>query len=102
MASAAVFTSLSIIEVLFAYVCRSDKKPVFKIGFFSNMIMLLCVIGTLLIQALVISNPVTSAWLKIPLMPTHVYVMIVITALDCIVIFELVKVMLAKIFHKEI
>ena len=101
MASAAVFTSLSVIEVLFAYVCRSDKKSVFKIGLFSNMIMVICVIGTLLLQGIVISNPITSAWLKIPLMPTHVYLMILITSLDCIVIFEFVKVFLAKIFHKE-
>ena len=101
MASAAVFASLSIIEVLFAYICRSDKKPVFKIGLFSNMIMVFCVIGTLLLQAIVISNPLTAAWLKIPLMPTHVYLMIIITALDCIVIFEFVKVLLAKVFHKE-
>ncbi len=101
MASAAVFTSLSIIEVLFAYICRSDKKPVFKIGLFSNKVMLLCVIGTLLLQSIVISNPLTSAWLKIPIMPIHVYTIIIIAALDCIVIFEIVKVLLAKIFHKS-
>lgn len=100
MASAAVFTSLSVIEVLFAYVCRSDKKPIFKIGLFSNMVMVLCVIGTLFLQVLVISNPVTASWLKIPLMPNHVYVMIIIAALDCVLIFEFVKVIIAKIFHK--
>lgn len=100
MASAAVFTSLSVIEILFAYVCRSDKKTVFKIGIFSNMIMILCFIGTLLIQFLVISNPVTASWLKIPLMPNHVYAIIIIVALDCFVIFEVVKVALAKMFNK--
>ena len=100
MASAAVFTSLSIIEVLFAYVCRSDKKPAFRVGLFSNMIMVLCVVGTLILQFLVISNPITASWLKIPLMPKHVYVMIIIAALDSVVIFEIVKVLLAKVFHK--
>ena len=100
MASAAVFTSLSIIEVLFAYVCRSDKRPVFKIGLFSNMVMVLCVIGTLILQVLVISNPVTASWLKIPLMPNHVYIMIIVASIDCVVIFEFVKVILAKMFHK--
>lgn len=100
MASAAVFTSLSIIEVLFAYICRSDKKPVFKIGLFSNKVMLLCLIGSLLLQFFVISNPVSASWLKIPLMPNHVYALIIIMALDCMVIFEVVKVILAKIFHK--
>ena len=101
MASAAVFTSLSIIEVLFAYVCRSDKKPAFRVGLFSNMIMVLCVVGTLILQFLVISNPITASWLKIPLMPKHVYAMIIIAALDSVVIFEIVKVLLAKIFHKN-
>ena len=100
MASAAVFTSLSIIEVLFAYVCRSDKKPSFRVGLFSNMIMVLCVVGTLILQFLVISNPITASWLRIPLMPKHVYVMIIIAALDSVVIFEIVKVLLAKVFHK--
>ena len=100
MASAAVFTSLSIIEVLFAYVCRSDKRPVFKIGLFSNMVMVLCVICTLILQVLVISNPVTASWLKIPLMPNHVYIMIIVASIDCVVIFEFVKVILAKMFHK--
>lgn len=100
MASAAVFTSLSIIEVLFAYVCRSDKRPVFKIGLFSNMVMVVCVIGTLILQVLVISNPVTASWLKIPLMPNHVYIMIIVASIDCVVIFEFVKVILAKMFHK--
>ena len=100
MASAAVFTSLSIIEVLFAYVCRSDKKPAFRVGLFSNMIMVLCVVGTLILQVLVISNPITASWLRIPLMPKHVYAMIIIAALDSVVIFEIVKVLLAKVFHK--
>ena len=100
MASAAVFTSLSIIEVLFAYVCRSDKKPAFRVGLFSNMIQVLCVVGTLILQFLVISNPITASWLRIPLMPKHVYVMIIIAALDSVVIFEIVKVLLAKVFHK--
>ena len=100
MASAAVFTSLSIIEVLFAYVCRSDKKPAFRVGLFSNMIMVFCVVGTLILQFLVISNHITASWLKIPLMPKHVYAMIIIAALDSVVIFEIVKVLLAKVFHK--
>lgn len=100
MASAAVFTSLSIIEVLFAYVCRSDKKPIYKIGLFSNFIMVICVVGTLILQMFVISNPVTASWLKIPLMPMHVYFMIIMAAIDCVVLFEIVKVTLARIFNK--
>ena len=30
----AAFTTLAIIEMLFAFICRSDKKSIFKIGIF--------------------------------------------------------------------
>ncbi len=101
MASAAVFISLSVIEILFAYICRSDKKSIFRIGLFSNKPMALCVIGTLLIQFLVISNNVTASWLKIPEIPSNIYFFIILTAVDCIVIFEIIKLLLAKIFVKD-
>ncbi len=101
MAGAAVFISLSIIEILFSFVCRSDRKTATQIGIFSNIPMILCLVGTLILQYIVVTNPTFAEWLKIPNMPSHIYVMIIIASVDCIIIFEFIKVILAKKFLKN-
>lgn len=101
MASAAVFISLSIIEILFSFVCRSDRKTVAKIGFFSNIPMVFCLFGTMVLEFFVVTTPVLAEWLKVPVMPSHIYLMIIIASIDAVLIFEFVKVVLAKIYIKE-
>ncbi len=101
MASTAVFITLSIIEILFAIVCRSDKKSIFKIGLLSNKIMLLCVIGTLIIQGLVIFTPTIANLLKIAILPTNLYVMIGIVCILTMILFDIIKIINAKIFLKK-
>ncbi len=101
MAGAAVFISLSIIEILFSFVCRSDRKPVTKIGIFSNIPMIFCLVGTILLQFFVVTTPVFAEWLKIPEIPSHIHFMIIIASVDCVIIFEFVKVFLAKKFLKQ-
>ncbi|MEG0873412.1 MAG: cation-translocating P-type ATPase [Clostridia bacterium] len=101
MAGGAVFITLSIIEILFAFICRSDKKSVFKIGIFANKPMLLCVLGTLILEVLIIISPVLSGWLKIPLLTKDIYIMIAIVSVASIVVFECVKLALAEIFLKK-
>ena len=100
-ARGAIFIAFSIIEILFAFVCRSDRKSVFKIGLFSNKPMLICVAGTLLIQILIVLNPLFSSWLKIPNLSNDLYILIATFSISSVMIFECVKLILAAIFLKE-
>lgn len=101
MASTAVFITLSVIEILFAIVCRSDKKSIFKIGLFSNKIMLLCIVGTLIIQGIVIFTPAIANLLKIAILPTNLYIMIGIVCILTMILFDIIKIINAKIFLKK-
>jgi len=98
IAEGAVFITLSSIEMLFAYICRSDRKSVFKIGLLANKPMILCVVGAFLLQILIIAVPVLSEWLRIPQIPLNVYVIITVVTLATIVIFEIFKIILGRIF----
>lgn len=100
-AGATVFLTLSIIEILFAYICRSSKKSVFKIGLISNKPMLLCVFGTLFIQLLIIFVPAFSSWLSIPTMNASIYILIAIVSIITTILFEIIKLILAKVFKND-
>ena len=100
--ASAVFITLSTIEILFAYTCRSDRKSIFKMGIFSNLPMVLCVCGTLLIQCLVIFTPVFASLLKIEILDYRLYILIFASCILASIVFEIVKLILAKIFfHKK-
>jgi Ca2+-transporting ATPase len=101
IASTSVFLTLAIVEVLFAYICRSDKKSVFKIGLLSNKVMILSIVFTLILQFLIVKVPELSCLLKIPYMPVDVYAIIAITSISLTVIFEILKLILAKIFTSD-
>lgn len=96
-----VFITLSTIEMLFAFICRSDRKSIFKIGLFSNKQMLFCVVGTLLLQIVIIFTPVLASLLSIPVIPKEVHFIIVCVSIFAVALFEIVKLLLAKIFLKE-
>lgn len=98
IAKGAVFITLSSIEMLFAYICRSDRKSVFKIGLLANKPMILCILGAFTLQVLIIAIPLLSSWLQIPPMPFNVYVIIIAVTFITIVIFEIFKIVLGKIF----
>ena len=100
-AASAVFITLSTLEILFAFICRSNKKSVVKLGLASNKPMLFCVIGTLALQCLVIFTPANANLLKIVILPKEVYIAIFSMCLLTTVIFEIVKLILAKIFVKN-
>ncbi len=95
-----VFITLSILEILFAFICRSDKHTVIKIGIFKNVPMLLCVIGTMILQILVILTPITRQWLGIEALDKTMYEYIGAVILSSLVLLEITKVTLAKIFKK--
>lgn len=96
-----VFITLSTIEILFAYTCRSDRKSILKIGFFSNLPMVLCVLGTLFIQSTVIFTPLFASLLKIEILDYKLYIIIFSVCLISSILFEIVKVILGKIFYRK-
>ncbi len=100
IASAASFITLATLEILFSFVCRSDKKSVFKIGIFSNKPMLFCVLGTVLVQIAIVLTPTLASLLNIPVLPIDVHICIIITSIVTVVIFEVIKIILGKIFAK--
>ncbi len=101
MAIGAVFITLTTIELLFASICRSDRHSIFKIGLLSNMYMVICVVGTFAIQYFILSIPMTREWLNVKPMPLGIYIRIIPVAVLSIVIFEIVKLILARIYLKK-
>jgi Ca2+-transporting ATPase len=101
MANGTVFITLTAIELLFAFICRSDREPIYKIGFFSNMYMVICVVSTFIIQYFMLSLKVTREWLKVKPMPVNLYIGIIAISFLSIIMFEIVKLILAKIYLKE-
>ncbi len=52
------FSALAILEMYHVFNCKSEKASVFSAGIFSNMYLVLSVILTVVLQLLVIYNPV--------------------------------------------
>ena len=96
-----VFITLSTIEIVFAYTCRSDRKSIFRIGLFSNLPMVLCILGTLLIQSTVIFTPLFASLLKIEILDYNLYILISAVCIIAGLMFEIVKVILGKIFYRK-
>lgn len=97
----AVFISLSLIEVLFAMICRSDKKSILEIGILTNKHMLFCVLGALLVQFLIVIVPLFSSLLKVPRMPFGAHLLIVTISILAIFALEVSKILISKHFSKE-
>ena len=101
VASTSAFFTLAVIEILFAFICRSDKKAVYRIGIFSNLPMLLCIIATLVLQILVMFVPFTNKWLGLTNLDGNMYIYITGIIFTIIILLELTKITLAKVFKKE-
>lgn len=101
VACGAVFVTLAFIEILFSSVCRSDKKTLAKIGLFSNKPMFICTVATIALQSVIMFVPALGSLLKVPTMPTSIFIDIILICVGCFALFEIVKVMLAKIFIKS-
>lgn len=102
LAGGAVFITLANIEMLFAFICRSDRQPILKIGITSNIHMLVCFIATFTLQYLMLTIPMTREWLKVPEIPFKLYLEILAISVLSIALFEVVKLILAKIFLKDV
>ncbi len=90
------FITLSTIEILFAYACRSNSKSIFEMKLFSNIPMLLCVLGAMIIQLIIILVPVLSSWLQIVPLPTNLYISIAVISIAAILTLDIVKVFINK------
>ena len=95
------FIMLSFIELLFAYTMRSDRRLVTSIGVFSNKQMVIGTIITIALQLIVILVPAVSTIFKLVPLDNHLYFVCAGCALGFVVVAEIVKVTLAKIFHKN-
>ena len=101
IASGAVFVTLATIEVLFSFICRSDRQPIYKIGLFSNIYLVICVVSTLIVQYTMLMIPMTRNWLKVETIPNDVYGLIATMTIISIIMFEITKLILAKIYIKK-
>jgi Ca2+-transporting ATPase len=52
------FSALAILEMYHVFNCRSENRSIFSIGIFSNVYLLLSVVFTVLLQLMVIYNPI--------------------------------------------
>lgn len=95
------FIMLSFIELLFAYTMRSDRKLVTSIGLFSNKPMVLGTVVTVALQFAVILIPALSNIFDVVKLDSHLYFICVACAVGFVAFAEVVKVTLAKIFHKK-
>jgi Ca2+-transporting ATPase len=95
------FIMLSFIELLFAYTMRSDRRLVTSIGIFSNKQMVVGTLITIGLQLAVILIPALSEIFKLAPLDNHLYFVCAGCAVGFVIVAEIVKVTLAKIFHKK-
>lgn len=97
-ANGAVFIALSTIEILFAYISRSNKKTIFRMKIFENKPMLFCVLGAMILQFVIISVPQISSWLELNILPFNVYLIILTVTIATLILLDITKVVIARIF----
>ncbi len=95
------FIMLSFIELLFAYTMRSDRRLVTSIGIFSNKPMLIGSLITIALQLSVIFIPVFAEVFRLERLDNHLYLLCIVSAIGFVIVAEIVKVILAKIFNKK-
>ena len=101
IAKSTCFITLCLVEILFSFICRSDKKSIFKIGIFANKPMILCIIGTILIHIVILAVPALSNLLGIAIMPKNIYIIIAFTTIIATVLLECTKLLIAYIFKNN-
>ena len=94
------FVSLTFIELLFAIVSRSDRYFVAKIGALSNKPLFFGILGTIALQFVVMFIPGISNIFGIERLPSVLYIASIGSAIIFMIIAELTKVLIAKVFKK--
>ncbi len=95
------FIMMAFIELLFAYTMRSDRRTIAQIGIFSNKPMLLGTAITILLQLVVVFVKPVANIFKVEQLNSGLYMLCIGVAVGFVMIAEIVKVILAKIYHKE-
>ena len=95
------FIMLSFMELLFAYTMRSDRRLIADIGVFSNVPMVIGTILTIALQFMVILIPGLSSVFRITALDNHLYLLCAYCSIAFVIIAEIVKITLAKIFKKN-
>jgi len=95
------FIMLSFIELLFAYTMRSDRRLITSIGIFSNKQMVIGTIFTIALQLIVILVPAVAGVFKVVTLDSSLYLLSAGCAIGFVIVAEIVKVILAKVFHKK-
>lgn len=97
-----VFATFILYEMINAFICRSDRDSLVKIGFFSNKWLILGVIGSVLLMFLVIQIPFIGQFFHmIPLTLTD-WCTALLTAVTLIVTTEVFKALSAKLSAKNV
>ena len=94
------FITLSFAELLFSFVIRSDTKPIYRIGVFSNPQMLLGLVFLILVQLCVLFIPSFSSVLGLKTLDSNLYILSIGMAVVFMFIAEITKVIIAKAFKK--
>lgn len=100
VAASSIFIILSIVEILYALSCRSSNKSLIEIGIFSNKKMFICVIGTIFLQIIMLSNSLTRGWLGVTDINSYIYFLIFACIIITFLLLELSKIIIAKIYKK--
>ncbi len=99
IATTVAFITLSFAELLFVFVARSDSKPLFKIGLFSNPQLLLGVVCIMFIQLAVIFVPALANLLELKMLDKGLYIISIASAVLFMIAAEIIKVLIAKFFN---
>ena len=100
VASSSAFLTLALMEVLYANVCRSDKKSIINIGVFNNKAMVISSIFAISLQLFMVLNPHTSLILSATGINLSILIFVISIVILAFIILESYKLMLAKIFKK--
>ncbi|MDD2627530.1 MAG: calcium-translocating P-type ATPase, PMCA-type [Clostridia bacterium] len=95
------FIMMAFIELLFAHTMRSDRRTIKQIGVFSNKPMLLGTIITIALQLIVTFIPSIAKTFKVEQLSLELYMLCIGVAFGFVIIAEMMKVLLAKVYHKE-
>lgn len=101
LATTMAFMTLALEETLYAMVCRSDRKLIIKQGITKNKVMLATVVSTIVLQyAIILIKPLADMF-KLQQLSLTQHLIVIGTAVFAMLVSELIKVILAKIFLKE-
>ena len=82
--------------------CRSEKNSIFSTSFLSNPLVIITIIGSILLQILVINVPILSNFLKIANLPFNAIILSFAFSLLIVVVSEIYKLLYRKILRKKI